>query len=938
MPPEKTVYIVNGLNFTARSLAKRLLLDGYKVILSGTLGGIDVVKLASLKNDPNFSFAPSDNFEKSFKEKKDIGVIYFFPEKFIDNGNDPVNLKICLDYAVKNGAKVVLISHLNVYQGVVSAGSVENYFGTSEADEAKFSQIESRRYLEAVCWKHRKAYGAKVCVCRLGDVFGPGMDFLSQNPIEEMLKDALDNLPIRVFGNGLQKHFAIYIHDAVEALSKCAVVEEVLGKIIPVANTTPVAEIEFAYLLKGIARRGLEIKFLPRPDAPIFADQEELPTSGCSSLSWKAKFSLKDAVLDTFTQLGYFNNTKPPKETVKIDLLKEESYKVPRIFRWKRDLAPIKTIGGLEGGGGLEGKEGIDEKDRNKKKTGDWLFSILGSLVFIAIFPAFYFFANLATGTISANRANYNLAESAFLRAYFIPQIIRTPLAILNKESFLEDFQSLVSGYYHLSSYRGEYGNVLLLSQKIAFALSPNSVTFIASKEDIAGGRQDSLSGNQHLGQMLAQFAKIRSPLLKGLSLRYFSSYAGVMEYIPGLLSDLPNILGYTNKKEYLILFQRSNQITATGGVVESYADITLDKGKITAISVDDIKNVDVKTDKLSSSIVPEPVKVLSKREDFDIRDSLWNPDFPSSARDLINVFTNVTGKTYDGVIAVDTNFLATLLKEIGEVYLSMYDLEINDQNILEKMQSFQDETTGGGTQKKTFTTNLAHKILAQSFEKNIKPAEFLKSIADSFNSKHIIAYFPESSFFGKLNWDGKNANTKNADYLMAVDANLGGTKTNPFITRSISYFVTSSKDPSYLSGTATISYSHTGETNAWPVGSYINFLRVYVPRGAKLQTATLKNLEDSKEINILNGVQVVDIATLTEFGTSFELKAKNSVSLEFSYLYPKDQTDWSNGIYQLAVIKQPGIVDGQFSLTINGKEQPAVNLDSDKDITVVLK
>ena len=178
-----------------------------------------------------------------------------------------------------------------------------------------------------------------------------------------------------------------------------------------------------------------------------------------------------------------------------------------------------------------------------------------------------------------------------------------------------------------------------------------------------------------------------------------------------------------------------------------------------------------------------------------------------------------------------------------------------------------------------------------------------------NLTEKHILFSFNEpiiSDLLKNQKLDGRIASEK-GDFLWVIDSNVGGNKANYFVDRSISYDVTVNKEGT-LRSDLTLTYKHRGQTDTWPGGNYKNYLRVYVPEGAKI----VSNEGFSSEVTtttdlgrtVFSGLTNVKIASEQEIKIAYDLPISLSI------------TD-KNLQYALYFQKQSGSIADSFTISI---------------------
>lgn len=78
--------------------------------------------------------------------------------------------------------------------------------------------VEGKRAAETLCMEHTRNFGTKTCILRLASVYGPGMRLNDGRVIPSMIRKAIDNEDIIVYGTGEQLDYFSYIHDVVNAI------------------------------------------------------------------------------------------------------------------------------------------------------------------------------------------------------------------------------------------------------------------------------------------------------------------------------------------------------------------------------------------------------------------------------------------------------------------------------------------------------------------------------------------------------------------------------------------------------------------------------------------------------------------------------------------------------------------------------------------------
>ncbi len=293
-------------------------------------------------------------------------------------------------------------------------------------------------------------------------------------------------------------------------------------------------------------------------------------------------------------------------------------------------------------------------------------------------------------------------------------------------------------------------------------------------------------------------------------------------------------------KKRYLAVFQNNTEIRATGGFIGSYALIDFQDGKLINIEVPKGGSYDTEAGLNELILSPQPMHLIRTRWFF--WDANWWPDWPTSAKKLMWFYEKSNGPTVDGVISFTPEVIERLLSIIGPIDMTEnYGVVINADNFLLNTRSSITEQKNTNQPKKIIG-DLAQKII-EIIPKKISREniiEFSRIIEQSMKEKNILFYFSDDqlqNYIKNHGWSGEVVNTSK-DYLMVVNTNIAGGKSDKKITQQIFHQAEIQSDGSVIDS-LTIIREHRGIKNEPFSGvRNVNWLRIYVPEGSKLISA----------------------------------------------------------------------------------------------------
>ncbi|MCK5465993.1 DUF4012 domain-containing protein, partial [Candidatus Parcubacteria bacterium] len=298
------------------------------------------------------------------------------------------------------------------------------------------------------------------------------------------------------------------------------------------------------------------------------------------------------------------------------------------------------------------------------------------------------------------------------------------------------------------------------------------------------------------------------------------SQLPAISKNFNNLSNDFPviaKILGSERPQEYLLLFQNSSEMRATGGFVGSYGILDIEDGKIKNLFIDGIFNPD---GQLTEKIVP-PIPIQKISDAWSMHDANWFIDFPTSAKKVALFYEKTGGPTVDGVIAITPKVLEKMLEVTGPIEMSEYNIVIDKNNFLTETQLQVEELYDKEENKpKQILADLAPKIIDELFDTEALSSEkkaqryldIINILEESFKEKHILFYHRDSEINDmiiKRGWGGQILDS-NGDYLSVAHSNINGYKTDAVIDEKIIHNSEISSDGSVVD-TVRIIRKHTG-------------------------------------------------------------------------------------------------------------------------------
>lgn len=391
-----------------------------------------------------------------------------------------------------------------------------------------------------------------------------------------------------------------------------------------------------------------------------------------------------------------------------------------------------------------------------------------------------------------------------------------------------------------------------------------------------------------------------------------FSTFVDDMHDLTDLSGILYDIFGGNDFRRYLVLFQNSSEIRPTGGFIGSYAILDTQKGRIENIDIPGGGTYDIQGQLDEYLIPPTPLQLVNSR--WELQDANWFFDFPSSARKAESFVSNAKGMTFDGTIAVNASVIERLLRVIGPVEASLYDLLLDADTVLPTLQAHVEDEYEDPAAPKQILSDVFDELLGAM--QHVDPDQLLSllhELHDALSEKEIQIALHDAPAAQKLEsfgWTGAIASTApRQDYLAVVATNVQGQKSDARIEQEVSH-VASVQDDGSVIVTLRITRTHTGDPEETYYGaSNIAYMRTYVPDGSVLLDASgfsyppesafhvpeewyqedpdLVRIEQEVGIHKETGTRITNEFGKTVFGNWMMLPAGSSSTITFTYRLP---------------------------------------------------
>ncbi|TVQ04573.1 MAG: SDR family oxidoreductase [Balneolaceae bacterium] len=305
----KRVLITGGAGFLGSHLCDRYFNEGWEVICIDNLITGSTGNITHLIGKEGFTFIKYDvtNY-LDVDGPLDLILHFASPASPIDYLEMPIQtLKVgslgthkTLGLARAKQARFLLASTSEVYGDPLEHPQKETYWGNVNPTGYRGVYDEAKRFAEAMTMAYHRYHNIDTRIVRIFNTYGSRMRLRDGRALPTFFRQALQNEPITVFGDGSQTRSFTYVDDLVEGIFRLAESDEV--EPVNIGNPQEISIMDFAKEIIEITGSKSKIIFKDLP-----ADDPQIRQPDISKakrvLNWEPVTSRKTGLLKT---LEYF--------------------------------------------------------------------------------------------------------------------------------------------------------------------------------------------------------------------------------------------------------------------------------------------------------------------------------------------------------------------------------------------------------------------------------------------------------------------------------------------------------------------------------------------------------------------------------------------------------------------------------------------------------
>jgi dTDP-glucose 4,6-dehydratase len=298
----RTAVVSGGAGFLGSHLCDYLLAKGHRVICVDNLDTGSLQNIEHLSNGEDFLFVNHDVTEPFFVEER---VDYVFhlasPASPIDYLRLPLHTLKVGSYGTHNmlglakfkRSRFLIASTSEVYGDPQVHPQPETYWGHVNPIGPRGVYDEAKRYAEALTMAYHRQQGVDTCIARIFNTYGPRMRPHDGRAIPTFIRQALENKPLTVFGDGSQTRSFCYVDDQIRGLYALATSGEHLP--VNIGNPHEMTLLELAEAVVRVTGSKSEIVFEALPVDDPQVRQPDI-TRAQQVLGWEAEVELDEGL------------------------------------------------------------------------------------------------------------------------------------------------------------------------------------------------------------------------------------------------------------------------------------------------------------------------------------------------------------------------------------------------------------------------------------------------------------------------------------------------------------------------------------------------------------------------------------------------------------------------------------------------------------------
>jgi dTDP-glucose 4,6-dehydratase len=298
----QTILVTGAAGFLGSHLCDHLLGEGHTVLGVDNLCTGNLANLAHLADEPRFRFTELD-----ICQPFDLGPVdYVFnfaspasPEDYHRIGIETLLVGSAgtintLDIAKKYNAGYLHASTSECYGDPEVHPQIETYWGNVNPVGPRSVYDEAKRFSEAVVTAYNRYHSVNTHLVRIFNTYGPRLQANDGRVISNLMMQALQGLPLTIYGDGSQTRSFCFCTDLIEGIVLLSRSDE--HTPVNIGNPVEWTILECAQEILSVTGSTSEILFKPLPQDDPTRRRPDI-TKARNLLGWEPKIKLREGLV-----------------------------------------------------------------------------------------------------------------------------------------------------------------------------------------------------------------------------------------------------------------------------------------------------------------------------------------------------------------------------------------------------------------------------------------------------------------------------------------------------------------------------------------------------------------------------------------------------------------------------------------------------------------
>ncbi len=307
----KQILVTGGSGFLGSHLCERLLADGNDVICVDNFFTGTKDNIHHLLDNQHFELIRHDVTFPLYLEVDEIFNLAC-PASPIHYQHDPVQTTKTsvhgainmLGLAKRVNAKILQASTSEVYGDPIVHPQTEDYWGNVNPIGFRSCYDEGKRCAETLFFDYFRQHKLRIKVARIFNTYGPKMHPNDGRVVSNFIMQALQGLPITIYGDGSQSRSFCYVDDLIEVIVRFMNSQDSFTGPLNIGNPGEFTIKELAETIISITGSKSKLDYIELPSDDPLQRQPDI-TLAKDKLDWVPEIKLQEGLVKT---IDYFDN------------------------------------------------------------------------------------------------------------------------------------------------------------------------------------------------------------------------------------------------------------------------------------------------------------------------------------------------------------------------------------------------------------------------------------------------------------------------------------------------------------------------------------------------------------------------------------------------------------------------------------------------------